>query len=138
MAGDQEIGAFYEREMPRLVLFVTISTGLGAPPPADCPGVRSERLRVWRRRRSATVRARSDKRPLRGELAARDRGQRPALGAVLRDPGGGRPAARRRSRRDQADQPQQNRAGLTVPIPAGFREVPVARILSAARRRTWG
>jgi hypothetical protein len=25
MAGDQEIGAFYEREMPRLVLFVTIS-----------------------------------------------------------------------------------------------------------------
>jgi hypothetical protein len=31
-----------------------------------------------------------------------------------------------------------NLARLTVPIPAGFREVPVARILSAARRRTWG
>jgi len=29
-----------------------------------------------------------------------------------------------------------NLARLTVPIPAGFREVPVARILSAARRRT--
>ena len=30
-----EIGAFYEREMPRLVLFVTISTGLDAHAAAD-------------------------------------------------------------------------------------------------------
>jgi RNA polymerase sigma factor (sigma-70 family) len=35
MAGDQEIGAFYEREMPRLVLFVTISTGLDIHAAAD-------------------------------------------------------------------------------------------------------
>ena len=30
-----EIGAFYEREMPRLVLFVTISTGLDTHAAAD-------------------------------------------------------------------------------------------------------
>jgi hypothetical protein len=35
VTGPAEIGAFYEKEMPRLVLFVTVSTGLDVHAAAD-------------------------------------------------------------------------------------------------------
>ncbi len=44
-----DIGAFYEREMPRLVLFVTISTGLDVHAAADVAQTAFERaLPRWR------------------------------------------------------------------------------------------
>jgi hypothetical protein len=41
--GPAEIGAFYEKEMPRLVLFVTVSTGLDAHASADVAQTAFER-----------------------------------------------------------------------------------------------
>jgi hypothetical protein len=59
VTGPAEIGAFYEKEMPRLVLFVTVSTGLDVHAAADVAQTAFKRALPRRAARATTGRARS-------------------------------------------------------------------------------